>query len=262
MMRLLIALALPALAACASADAHLRDALALLEEGRAAAKAREYDRAVECFTEAVRTNPDLAEAYYERGIVRVRLRLNPDARDQARQNEERALADFGAAIQKNPAYADAYFNRAMLRSSRAQYKPAVEDLLNAVRFRPADPEPHLFLGQIYETKFEDRIVSAMEHYEKHVELGGVDPAAREKVKAWKQLKQQMAPGAAPSSKAPTADDEQKARDLHEEFKRAFAAGKKPEALAALEQLVDRYGRTKYAQERAREFGALLAALKK
>jgi hypothetical protein len=262
MMRLLCAPALLALAACASADADVRDALSLLEEGRAAAKAGDLEGAVTRFTDAVRSNPDLAEAYYERGVARVRQRLSPEAREEGRRNEERALADFSAAIQKNPAYADAYFNRAMIRSSRAQYKPAVEDLLNAVRYRATDPDPHLALGQIYEAKFDDRIVSAMEHYEKYVELGGTDASTREKVKAWKQVKLQMAPPAAPGAKAPTADDEQKARELHEEFKRSFAAGKKPEALAALQQIVDRYGHTKYALERAREFGALLAALKK
>jgi tetratricopeptide (TPR) repeat protein len=262
MKRLSIALSLSALAACATVESNAQAALAALEEGRAAAGRQELPEAVELYSEAVRLNPELAEAYYERGIVLVRLRLSPDSEGDSRTHEDRALADFSAAIRKNPAFADAYFNRAMLRSSRAQYKPAVEDLLNAVRFRNQDAEAHLALGQIYETKFEDRAVSAMEHYEKYVELGGTDAGAREKVKLWKQIKAQAAAPAPAGAKPPGPDDERKAQELHEQFKRDFSAGNKKEALEALEQLMGTYGRTKYAQQRAREFGALLGALKR
>ncbi len=249
-------------AACVSADSSAREAMEALQNGRESARLNELPEAVDYFTSAIRSNPDLAEAYYERGVANIRLRLSKDVEGESRTYEDRAFADFSNAVKKNPAYADAYFNRAMLRSSRAQFKPAAEDLLNAIRFKAQDPEPHLALGQIYETKFDDRAVSAMEHYEKYVELGGTDAATREKVKAWKQLKLQMAPAAAPGAKAPGPEDETKARELHEEFKRLFAASKKAEALAALEKLVTQYGRTKYAQERAREFSALLGALKR
>lgn len=249
-------------AACVSADSSARAALESLEAGRESARQNELPEAVDYFTAALRSNPDLAEAYYERGVVNIRLRLMKDVEGESRTYEDRAFADFSNAVKKNPAFADAYFNRAMLRSSRAQFKPAAEDLLNAIRYKATDAEPHLALGQIYETKFDDRAVAAMEHYEKYVELGGTDVPTREKVKTWRQLKLQMAPTGAPTGKAPGPEDEAKARELHEEFKRLFAASKKAEALAALEKLVSQYGRTKYAQERAREFSALLGALKR
>ena len=38
---------------------------------------------------------------------------------------------------------------------------------------------------------EDRIVLAMDHYEKYVDLGGTDPVAREKVRVWKDFKKQQ-----------------------------------------------------------------------
>ena len=249
--------------ACASTESSAREALAALESGRESVRQNELPEAVDYFTAALRSNPDLAEAYYERGVVNIRLRLLKDVEGESRTYEERAFSDSSNAVKKNPAHADAYFNRAMLRASRAQFKPAAEDLLNAIRYKAADPEPHFALGQIYEAKFDDRAVSAMEHYEKYVELGGTDVATRDKVKAWKLLKLQMVPPAGgPSGKAPGPEDETKARELHEEFKRLFAAGKKAEALAALEKLVTQYGRTKYAQEHAREFSALLGALKR
>jgi tetratricopeptide (TPR) repeat protein len=249
-----------ALGACVSADAHLKDALEALDRGREAARHGEHGDAIDLYTSALAANPDLAEAYFERGISAVKLRLRKDEETPAKVLEDRALNDFGMAVQKNPAYADAYFNRAMLRASRGLYKPAVEDLLNASRYRPADPEPHLAVAQIYETKFDDRVVSAMEHYEKYAELGGTDPDAREKVKAWKRFK--GSPVSAAGSKPPGPDDEKKAQELHEAFKKLFADGKKAEALQALENLLAGYGQTKYARERAREFAALLAALKR
>jgi tetratricopeptide (TPR) repeat protein len=235
-------------------------AFAHLEEGRELARKGDLTGAIALYTKALRANPDLAEAWHERGVVNVRLRLSHKAEGEARVFEDRALGDFSEALRKNPAYADAFFNRAMIHSSRARYKLAVDDLLNASRCKPGDPEPHLWLGEIYEGKFEDRIELAMNHYEKYVDLGGRQPEAREKVRVWKEFKNQAA--APPLSKATSARDEELARELHEEFKRLFAEVKKAEALQAVERLLSRYGHTKYVQERSREFTALHDALKK
>src|SRR6185295_11758345 len=157
----------------------------LVEDGREAARKRDHPEAIRIYTRAVKANPDNAEAYYERGKSCIQVRLDPKTEGDSRTYENQAVEDFGAALRKNPAYADAYFNRAMLLSSRAQYKQAVDDLLNAVRFKPQDPEAHLSLGEIYENKFEDRMVLAMDHYEKYVDLGGTSGTVREKVRLWK-----------------------------------------------------------------------------
>ncbi len=233
-------------------------ARALVEEGRRIAAAGDHGAAVDRYTKAIQANPDLAEAYGERGYSLVHLRLKRSNEGDSRVQEERALADFGTALRLDPAYADAYFNRAMVLSSRAQFKQAVEDLLSAARFKPKDPEAHLWLGRLYEEKFERRIVAAMDHYEKYVELGGTDAEAHEKVKAWKELKGQMA---APD-KTSTPDEEKKAEELHESFKSSFAAGDKAEAMKAVEELVTQYGHTQFVQRRAREMNALLNALRK
>lgn len=252
------------LAACATAGPDPEMAAGILEEALQAAERGDHPRAVELCTRALRENPEFPEAYYHRGVSRVKLRLDPSAETDARAQEERALEDFTRAIQLNPAYGNAYFNRAMVLAARAQYRQAAEDLINAIRFRPQDPEPRLWLGRLYEEKFEGKALEALEHYEKYVDLGGRDPEVREKVRLWQELKRQAppAPVPAPAPRAPSAEDESKARRLHEEFKRLFAEGRKEEAVRAVEELLGKYGHTKYVEERRRELNALHNALRR
>ena len=251
---------------CASENAlppNIVESQELLEAGREAARLHHLTEAIRAYTKAVKANPDLAEAWYERGYCSIRLRLDPKIEENARSYEDLALEDFSMAIRKNPAYADAYYNRAMILSSRAQYKQAVDDLLNAARFKPQDPEPHFWLGELYESKFEDRILLAMDHYEKYVELGGLDPTVREKVRVWKDLKKRTsAPTPAPSLKMPTAEDEAKAAELHLKALDLLKQSDKSEAVKVLEDLLTNYGHTKYVQEKARALQAAVAAFKK
>jgi tetratricopeptide (TPR) repeat protein len=257
--------ALAALSACVTQDnaPALAESQKLVEDGREAARHRHFMEANRLFSQAVKANPENAEAWFERGRCSIQLRLDPTTPGDSRPYEQRAMDDFTMAIRKNPAYADAYFNRAMLLSSRAQYKPAVDDLLNATRFKPSDPEAHLCLGELYESKFEDRIVLAMDHYEKYVDLGGLDPTVREKVRIWKDLKKQVGgPGPAPSAKAPTPEEEKKAAELHLKALELLKQPDKSEAVKVMEDLLSSYGHTKYVQEKARALQAAVSAFKK
>jgi tetratricopeptide (TPR) repeat protein len=234
----------------------------LVEDGREAVRQGNLGEAGRLFTQAAKVNPENAEAFYERGRCSIQMRLDPKTPGDSRVYEQRAVEDFSTAIRKNPAYADAYFNRAMILSSRAQYKPAVDDLLNAARFKPADPESHLCLGELYESKFEDRMVLAMDHYEKYVDLGGLDPTVREKVRVWKDLKKQIGGPAPASPKVPTPDEEKKAAELHLKALELLKQPDKTEAVKVMEELLTNYGHTKYVQEKARALQAAVAAFKK
>lgn len=260
-----IGLFLAALAGCATTDPEapgLQQAQLCLDEGRDEVKRGEWELAINSFTKAARANPELAEAYHERGKCNVRLRLSPDTTGDVQVYEKRAIEDFTLAIQKNPALGDAYYNRAMLLCARAQYKPAVEDLLNAVRFAPRDPEPHLWLGKIYESKFEDRMPLALDHFEKYVDLGGTDSEAREKVRAWKEFKRQATSPLPQSNKPSSPEDERKAQEQHSKAMELLKNPDKSEAVKALEELIGKYGHTKYVQERSRALQAAVAAFKK
>jgi tetratricopeptide (TPR) repeat protein len=237
----------------------------LLEDGRDAARHNHPTEAIGLFTRAVKTNPDLAEAWYERGKCEIRLRLDRKAEADGRACEERALDDFSMALLKNPAYADAYFNRAMILSSRAQYKLALDDLMNAIRFNPRDADSHLWMAELYEKKFEDRIIQAMDHYEKYVDLGGADPVAREKVRVWKDFKKQAAvppPPPPPSNKTPTAEEETKAAELHQKALELLKQPDKADAVKAMEELLTAYGHTKYVQDKAKALQAAVSIFKK
>jgi len=243
----------------------IAEAQRYLAEGKALAKEYHTSEAIDQFTYAVKANPDLAEAWFERGKCHIEQRLDPKIEGDLRTYEQWALEDFSMAIRKNPAYGDAYFNRAMILSSRAQYKLASDDLLNAIRYKPQDPEAHRWLGEIYEKKFEDRIVSAMEHYEKYADLGGSDPVIREKVRVWKDFKKQAAqqsPEPTTPNRPPTADDERKAQELHQKGLELIKNPDKTEAVKAFEDLLRTYGHTKYVQSKQQALQAVVAAFKK
>lgn len=270
MTRALIGTALLALLACgmgcATSDAvpGIAEGQQALEAGREAVRKRQILEAIDLFSDAVTANPDLAEAWFERGKCEIRVRMDAKLEADTRTFEERALEDFSMAIRKNPAYADAYFNRAMVLSSRAQYKLAIDDLLNAVRFKPQDPEAHRWLGELYEKKFEDRIILAMDHYEKYVDLGGFDPTVREKVRIWKDFKKQIptAPSPEPTNRVTTPEDERKAQDLHVKGLELLKNPDKSEAVKIFEQLLTSYGHTKYVQGKLQALQAAVAAFKK
>jgi tetratricopeptide (TPR) repeat protein len=234
---------------CATSDGAppgVAESQQLVEDGREAVRQQNTAEAIRLYTRAVKANPDNAEAYYERGKCCVRVRLDPKTEVDSRVYEERALEDF---------------------SSRAQYKQAADDLLNAARFKPQDPEAHLCLGELYEAKFEDRAILAMDHYEKYVELGGTNPTIREKVKLWKELKKQMSgtgatPAVHPPAKQPTPEDEKRAAEIHLKALDLLKQPDKSEAVKAMEELLTQYGHTKYVQEKARALQAAIAAFKK
>ncbi|MEG3959698.1 tetratricopeptide repeat protein, partial [Microcoleus sp. herbarium2] len=77
------------------------------------------------FNEAIRLNPNDAEAYNGRGAVRY---------DQG--DIEGAIADFNEAIRLEPNYADAYYKRGYVRSQQGDKQGALADYNEAIRLNP------------------------------------------------------------------------------------------------------------------------------
>ncbi|HLY09054.1 MAG TPA: tetratricopeptide repeat protein [Planctomycetota bacterium] len=248
---------------CAGKEAApVEGARTLVDKGRLAALGGDHRMAVDLYTQAVAEDPEFAEAYNERGKSNVQLRLAPGEGRDVRIYEQNALVDFTIAVQKNPSYADAYFNRAMVLASRAQYKLAVDDLLSAIRYNPQNPDAHRWLGNIYELKFEDRLLPAMEHYEKYVDLGGTDPDIREKVRQWKEYRKAASATPVPVFKPTTAEDERKAAEMHARAMELLALPDKTEGVQMLESLLATYGNTKYVQTRVSALQAVILTFKK
>ena len=247
------------LSSCASGpEGDAARARAHVAEGREAAKRGDHAKALGLYSQAIEEDAQLSEAWYSRGNANIQLRLKPESPDFAKGYEDRAIVDYSRALQLNPGYGDAYYNRAMVFSSRAMYRQAADDLLNAIKYKEQDPEPHLDLAHLYEQKFEDMFPQALQHYEKYVDLGGRDRDAREKARIAKEQRKMSAS----LPKVPAPEDEAKAQEIDGRVMQLFKDGKKDEAVKLLEELLTVYSRTKYVQGKVVALKALLGAYKK
>ena len=82
-----------------------------------------YLREIETYSQAIRINPNNANAYYNRGLSYQRL-----------GNQEGAIGDYTESIRINPSYAEAYHTRGLARADLGDKKGAVEDLRAAAKF--------------------------------------------------------------------------------------------------------------------------------
>ena len=73
----------------------------------------------------IRLKPDLAEAYYNRGVTY-----------EAKVQVDHAIADFAKAIALNPNYAQAYYNRGLAYCVKGDFDHAVADFTKVIEFKP------------------------------------------------------------------------------------------------------------------------------
>ena len=118
---------------------------------------RNYARALEHYTEALRLNPRLAEAYNNRGNV-YNIMSEPDC----------AIKDFTKAIQLKPDYADAYNNRGNAYDKKGDFDRAIENFTKAIQLKPDLVEAYYNLGGAYFNK--DDFDRAVGGYTKAINL--------------------------------------------------------------------------------------------
>ena len=129
----------------------------------------DYKGAITDYTQAIRLNPDDADAYNNRGVAKHKLgqhlaaiadydtaiRLNPDyakayynrgvTKNDLGQHHA-AIADYDTAIRLNPDYAKAYYNRGTAKVRLGQYSAAIADFDTAIRLNPDDADAYYNRG--------------------------------------------------------------------------------------------------------------------
>ncbi|WGV28246.1 tetratricopeptide repeat protein [Halotia branconii] len=115
------------------------------KQGHAAYQIRDYDQAVENFSQAIKQEPTNSKAYVNRGNARYNLK-----------DYEGALADYNQALQINPQEVKAYVNRGNSRYMLAdysndpdrEYKQAIADFNKALYLNNQEAEAYIRRGVV------------------------------------------------------------------------------------------------------------------
>ncbi|MEZ4620728.1 MAG: tetratricopeptide repeat protein [Caldilineaceae bacterium] len=171
------------------------EAEAFLAEGKALLAAGDSEAALEQFNQAIVRNPELAEAYYNRG--KLRILTSPDA---ARQ-------DFDQALDLDPSLADAYYQRGVLAANVGDWAAAVDDYDQALALDESHATAFFSRGYAHKqladyaaalADFSAAIVQDPENYEAYAQRGDVQVILGD-------YGQGVADGAAAVELAPTYD---------------------------------------------------------
>jgi serine/threonine protein kinase/WD40 repeat protein/tetratricopeptide (TPR) repeat protein len=99
-----------------------------------------------------------AQAFRERGLVYVQLRLYGIATDDFNQARvldperfpwEEVVRSYSQAIKRNPQDAEAYFHRGQARWQLGQWAEAIQDWAEAIRLQPHIASWHTTIGSVY-----------------------------------------------------------------------------------------------------------------
>lgn len=123
-----------------------------------------YEKAAECYTEALELLPDVAHYYDSRGEV---------YRDMGEL--ELAFTDFNKVIDMAPNYANSYSNRGVAHGKKCEYDRAMQDFGTAIDLDPNCADFYNNRGVTY--KDMGKVDLAMKDYNKALELNSQFPEA-------------------------------------------------------------------------------------
>ncbi|WP_410172242.1 tetratricopeptide repeat protein, partial [Dolichospermum planctonicum] len=92
---------------------------------------KDKQKAIDDYTQAININPNDADAYNNRGLVRSEL-----------GNKQGAIDDYTQAIKINPNYSYAYNNRGIVRSELGNKPGAIDDYTQAIKINPNNAEAY------------------------------------------------------------------------------------------------------------------------
>ena len=118
---------------------------------------KNYVQALEAYDAAIKLDPQLAEAYNNRGIVKYELRNFSDA-----------IEDYTMAITLNSNHADALNNRGNAYAALEQFQNALSDLKASLKLNDKSAAGHNNLGSVY--LFQKIFGSAVNEYTNAIKL--------------------------------------------------------------------------------------------
>ncbi len=127
------------------------------ERGSAYLKLRVFDKAADDFTQAIKLDDSLDDAYLGRGLAHGRLRMFDEAID-----------DLTVFIDRNPNNSHAYTKRGVRRIWAGDYENAEKDLKKAIALDANNAEARDDLGVMYARKKEFK--KALEQFTRVVEI--------------------------------------------------------------------------------------------
>ena len=90
------------------------------------------------YTSAIKSNPNDADAYYQRGAIYVKLKEYTSA-----------ISDFTSTIRIKPNLANPYYSRGITYSLLKEYRYAISDYTSAIRLDPDNAKAYFNRGQAY-----------------------------------------------------------------------------------------------------------------
>ncbi len=137
------------------------DAEAFFNRGDNLYDEKQYDQAIDAFTQAILLKPDYPDAYNERGM----------AYDE-KGEYDLAIQDYTQSVKLNPKYAAAYYNRGISYANKGDYDQAVLDYTRALKLKPDDADVYSNRGSAYQNN--KQYEQALQDYDHALQL---DPNA-------------------------------------------------------------------------------------
>uniref|UniRef100_A0A8C6W6P1 Tetratricopeptide repeat domain 6 n=1 Tax=Nannospalax galili TaxID=1026970 RepID=A0A8C6W6P1_NANGA len=110
-----------------SADCLYNLGLCYMEEGS-------LQMAFDSFTKSVKANPEFAEAFYQRGLCKIKL------------NRDNSILDFNRAITLNPKHYQSYLSRVAYYGLKGRYSKAILNCNEAIRLYPESVHAYICRG--------------------------------------------------------------------------------------------------------------------
>uniref|UniRef100_A0A4W5M2Y3 Tetratricopeptide repeat domain 6 n=1 Tax=Hucho hucho TaxID=62062 RepID=A0A4W5M2Y3_9TELE len=93
-------------------------------------------QAFDAFSNAVKINPDYADAYHQRGLCRMRLQ------------QSKSVQDFNRALFINPNLFQVYLSRAAFYGAKGRYSKAILNCNEAIKIQPKSVRVYLYRGAL------------------------------------------------------------------------------------------------------------------